>query len=194
MNAAVRIVDPVPRDAPGAQEIGFMLPERYNASAILFDNLAAGRGARTAVTGPAGARTYAELAADASRFGAGLLSLGAERGERVLLFLDDTPAYPAALFGAIRAGLVPVLVNTLTPADLLQSYLADSGARAAVCDAEFVERFDATALQGTRLETLVVVGKGPSSSAAANVRTAAEWLSSPRPPLAAADTRRDDMA
>ena len=58
-------------------------------------------GSRTAVTGPAGTRTYAELAQDASRFAAGLLSLGAKRGERVLLFLDDTPAYPAALFGAI---------------------------------------------------------------------------------------------
>ena len=95
------ITDRVPRDAPGTREIGFALPERYNATAILFDNLAAGRGSRTAVTGPAGTRTYAELAADASRFGAGLLSLGARRGDRVLLFLDDTPAYPAALFGAI---------------------------------------------------------------------------------------------
>ena len=134
------ISDPVPRDAPGAREIGFTLPERYNAGAILFDNLAAGHGDRVAVTGPAGSRTYAELAADASRFGAGLLSLGATRGERVLLFLDDTPAYPAALFGAIRAGLVPLLINTLTPPDLLQFYLADSGARLAVCDAAFADR------------------------------------------------------
>ena len=49
---------------------------------------------------------------------------GCSAGERVLLFLDDTPAYPAALFGAIRAGLVPLLINTLTPPDLLQFYLA----------------------------------------------------------------------
>src|SRR5438105_2820233 len=81
------IADGVPREAPGAREIGFSLPERYNAGAILFDNLAAGRGGRCAVTGPAGQRTYAELAGDADRFGAGLLSLGLRRGERVLLFL-----------------------------------------------------------------------------------------------------------
>ena len=66
--------------SPGAQEIGFSIPERYNASAILFDNLGAGRGERCAVTGPAGRRTYAELAADAARFGAGLQSLGLQRG------------------------------------------------------------------------------------------------------------------
>src|SRR5882672_9488545 len=116
--------DAVPRDAPCNTEIGFFVPDHYNASAILFDNLMAGSH-RCAVTGPGGSRTYGELAADAARFGAGLLSLGLKRGDRVLLFLDDTPAYPVALFGAIRAGLVPLLINTLTPADLLNFYLKD---------------------------------------------------------------------
>ena len=100
-------VDRVPHDAPGSREIGFSVPQQYNASAILFDNVMAA-GYRCAVTGPAGSRTYAELAADACAFGSGLLSLGLNRGDRVLLFLDDTPAYPAAIFGAIRAGLVPL--------------------------------------------------------------------------------------
>ena len=132
-------VDRVPHDAPGNREIAFSVPGRYNASAILFDNLK-GNSYRCAVAGPTGARTYGELAADASAFGAGLLSLGLGRGERVLLFLDDTPTYPAALFGAIRAGLVPLLVNTLTPPDLLQFYLADSATRVAICDAAFADR------------------------------------------------------
>jgi 2-polyprenyl-6-methoxyphenol hydroxylase-like FAD-dependent oxidoreductase len=43
------IADPVPRDAPSALEIGFGIAERYNASAILFDNLGAGRGTKTAI-------------------------------------------------------------------------------------------------------------------------------------------------
>src|SRR5262249_24221489 len=91
---AQEINDRVPDDAPGAREIGFSVPTRYNASAILFDNLAAGRGGRVAVTGPAGTRTYDELCADAARFGNTLLSLGLIRGDRILLFLHDTPAYP----------------------------------------------------------------------------------------------------
>ena len=36
------ITDQVPRDCAGAREIGFSVPERYNASRILFDNLARG--------------------------------------------------------------------------------------------------------------------------------------------------------
>ena len=188
------IDDAVPRSAPGAREIGFSIPDRYNSSAILFDNLVAGRGNRCAVTGPAGQRTYAELAADATRFGAGLLSLGLQRGDRVLLFLDDTPAYPAALFGAIRTGLVPLLINTLTPPDLLQFYLSDSGATVAVCDAAFVDRFDATACHGTRLQTLVVVNGDATAPGPVPTHTAAEWLSRPPAPIAPADTHRDDMA
>ena len=136
--------DGVPHDALCNSEIGFAVPHRYNASAILFDNLIAGS-QRPAVIGPGGARTYGELAADAMAFGAGLLSMGLHRGDRVLLFLDDTPAYPAAIFGAIRAGLVPLLINTLTPPHLLQFYLANSAATVAICDAAFIDRFNAEA-------------------------------------------------
>jgi benzoate-CoA ligase family protein len=187
------ISDGVPNDSPGTREIGFSIPERYNASAILFDNLAAGRGERVAVTGPGGTRSYRELCADAARFGNVLLSLGLGRGDRVLLFLDDTPVYPAALFGAIRAGLVPVLINTLTPPDLLQFLLADSGARVAVAEASFADRFNALACAGTSLEALVVVGE-PSSGVAAKTLSLAHLLASSAAVLEAADTDRDEMA
>src|SRR5206468_11949579 len=139
------ISDQVPRENPGAREIGFAIPESYNASRILFDNLANGRGDRLALTGPGGTRTYAELCAEASRWGHGFESLGLQRGDRILMFCDDTPAYPAAFFGAVRAGFVPLLINTLTPPDLLQFYLADSGAPVAVVDAAFISRFEASA-------------------------------------------------
>ncbi|MBX9592335.1 MAG: benzoate-CoA ligase family protein [Hyphomonadaceae bacterium] len=194
MMSSAPIADLVPPDAPGAREIGFCVPEQYNASAILFDNLGAGRGDRLAVRSPAGSRTYAELAADARRLGAALLSLGAGRSERVLLFLDDTPAYPAALFGALRAGLVPLLINTLTPPDLLQFYLADSGARLAITEAAFADRFDAAACRDTQLHTLMVLDGEPPATPAVPTRSAAEWLSAPAPALDAARTHRDDMA
>ena len=187
------LIDGVPADAPGTREIGFSVPDRYNASAILFDNLMAS-GYRCAVTGPAGSRTYAELAADACTFGAGLLSLGLRRGDRVLLFLDDTPAYPAAIFGAIRAGLVPLLINTLTPPDLLQFYLADSGSAVAICDSAFIERFNDEACRDTKLQAVVVTNGEGSPPGPARALSGAEWLGRPPGPFAPADTRRDDMA
>src|SRR5438132_9469928 len=188
------IADLVPRDCAGAREIGFAIPERYNASRILFDNLAKGFGDRPALIGPAGARSYNELCAEASRWGHGLQSLGLKRGDRVLLFLDDTPVYPAAFFGAVRAGFVPLLINTLTPPDLLQFYLADSGASVAVADAEFTSRFDAVACKDTPLRTLIAVN-GAAREHAAPVAIAAEpWLQAFPTDLAEADTNRNEMA
>src|SRR5712664_2342089 len=151
------IADGVPSDNPGSREIGFAIPQHYNASRILFDNLAKGHGDRPALTGPAGTRSYAELCAEAARWGHGFQSLGLKRGDRILMFLDDTPVYPAAFFGAVRSGFVPLLINTLTPPDLLQFYLSDAGASIAVADAEFCSRFDAVACKDTPLHTLIVV-------------------------------------
>ncbi|MBV9561894.1 MAG: benzoate-CoA ligase family protein [Bradyrhizobium sp.] len=191
---AREIKDGVPRDNPGAREIGFDTPERYNASRILFDNLARGHGDRVALTGRAGTLTYAELCAEACRWGRCFRGLRLRRGDRVLLFLDDTPAYPAAFFGAVRAGFVPLLINTMTPPDLLQFYLADSGAQVAVVDAEFCPRFNAEACRDTRLETLLVVNGEIGENDAPEAMAAEEWLDNFPAELAEVDTHRNEMA
>lgn len=191
---APAVGDGVPRDAPGAREIGFELPDIYNASAILFDNLARGRAGHVAVTGPAGTRTYGELCAEACRFGNALLNAGLTSGDRVLLFLDDTPAYPAVLFGALRAGLVPLLINTLTPPDLLNFYLQDSAARVAFVEAGFASHFDAVACQGTDLSQLVVVNGPVPVDCPVTVVMVDSFLGEAATMLEAAPTRRDDMA
>src|SRR5690606_13844496 len=122
------LVDRVPREAPGSREIGFSVPERYNAASILFDNLERGLGDKVAVYSDAGNATYRDLARDAGRFGNALKALGLEPGARVAMVLDDTAAYPAAVFGALAAGFVPVLLNTASPPELLEYFLEDSGA------------------------------------------------------------------
>ena len=188
------IVDQVPQECPGAHEIGFALPERYNASRILFDNLGNGNAERTALIGPAGRRSYRELCAEAARWGHGFRSLGLKRGDRILLFLDDTPAYPAAFFGAVRAGFVPLLINTLTTPDLLQFYLSDASAQVAVVDAEFCSRFNADACKDTPLRMLVVVNGAASDHAVADARVADEWLQGFGSELDEADTHRNEMA
>jgi benzoate-CoA ligase family protein len=188
------IADAVPPDSPGAREIGFAIPQRYNAGRILFDNLGKGRGDRPALTGPLGTRSYAELCAEASRWGHGFVSLGLQRGDRILMFLDDTPAYPAAFFGAVRAGFVPLLINTLTPPDLLQFYLSDSNAAVAVADAEFCPRFNAEACNDTALRPLVVVNGAAGGHAVPNAVAAERWLPDFPADLAEADTDRNEMA
>ncbi len=192
--SALPITDPVPWDSPGAREIGFSVPHRYNASEMLFRNLTNGRGAQPAVIGPAGERTYGELCSDAARWGNALLSLGLQRGDRVLLLLDDTPVYPAAFFGAIRAGLVPLLINFLVPPDLLRFFLADSNAKAMIAEAAFCDRIGVASVAGTDLKALIVVNGEARQRLATAIRDAANWLRQFSERLQPAATHRDEMA
>lgn len=160
-----------------ARAIGFDLPERYNAARLLWDNLPA-RAHRPAVITDRGIISYGALAAEAARIGNALLARGMTPGERVLLFLDDTPVYPAAIMGAMRAGLVPMLINTLSTDDLLRFYLADSGAAAVICAVGDRMRFGAEMLEGTGMRAVL---------------SPQDWQGAAHT-LAEAPTRRDDMA
>ncbi len=64
---------------------------------------------RPAVLSDAGAQTYAELDAAADRMAHGLLALGINPGDRVIVQLPNIPEFATALFGALRAGIIPVL-------------------------------------------------------------------------------------
>jgi hypothetical protein len=146
-----RIADVVPHDAPGVREIGFRVPERYNASGILFDNLAAGRGEKSAIVCEGRSTTYRELCAMAAQVGQGLNAFGLLRGQRVLLLMHDTPQLGAAIFGAIRGGFVPVLVNTLSPPELVAYYLQDSGAEVAIVSGDLVKLLGHQEVRASRL-------------------------------------------
>src|ERR1700743_2116479 len=80
---AHEIADGVPSDNPGSREIGFAIPERYNCSRVLFDNLARGNADRPALIGPAGSHSYRALCDEAGRWGNGFVSLGLKRGDRI---------------------------------------------------------------------------------------------------------------
>ena len=80
--------------------------------------------------------TWGELDARADGVARGLRSLGLEAGDRVALHLGNTPDFPAAYFGVLRAGLVALPVNPGYTAPELTHVLSDSGARAVVTSPE----------------------------------------------------------
>ena len=106
----------------------------YNASEILFHNLKAGRADKTAVYFGEDKFTYRELAESASRFGNALADMELEKGSRVMLILLDTPNFPVCFFGAMRAGYVPVPVNTMLAESEYKFLLNDTEAAIAVVD------------------------------------------------------------
>jgi benzoate-CoA ligase len=112
--------------------------ERFNASLILDDNLAAGRAGKLAIRTPDEELSYGELASRVARVGHVLRTLGVQPEQRVLLVLDDTPAFPACFLGAMRIGAVPVPVNPLDKLEHFRHYLRDSEARVAIADASLM--------------------------------------------------------
>lgn len=185
---APAIADPVAPDAPGAREIGFDKAAHRNCSSMLWRNLDRNPD-NIAVVGPLGRLSYRELIAEAARWGNAFSRAGLTRGDRIAFFLDDTPAYPAAFYGAVRAGFVPVLLNIQTRPDVLNYFLKDSGARFALVDADLASAFDAETTAGAALETLIV-----ANGEAAGATSAADFLKGASDTLAPADTGPDDMA
>lgn len=144
---------------------GVEVPDRYNVSVLLDRNLEAGRGGKVAIYAGTDEVTYAELFDRACRMAGGLRSLGVGRGDRVLLVLDDTAAFPVSFLGAIRAGAVPVPVAPLYRADTYRYFVEDSGARAVVVDGVFTDKVrGALAGYGEPLQ-MVVAGGATEASA-----------------------------
>lgn len=118
------------------------LPERFNAASDLLDhNIAAGRGAKTAIIDRNGATSYATLCDRVARVADLLARLGVAREGRVLLCLLDTADFPTVFLGAIAAGVVPVPVNTLLVADDYRWMLENSGARAVFVSGELAHHW-----------------------------------------------------
>ena len=102
----------------------------YNAVTWLLDrNVDEGRGEKLAFTDTVSSLTYGQLQKQSCRVANMLRRLGVRREERVAMIMLDTTDFPAVFLGAIRAGIVPVPLNTLLTSDQYAYVLADCRAR-----------------------------------------------------------------
>ncbi|MDE0808177.1 MAG: benzoate-CoA ligase family protein [Alphaproteobacteria bacterium] len=114
--------------------------ENYNAAADLIGrNLDAGRSGKTAFIDSTGHHSYAEVAARAARFANSLARLGIEAESRVALVMLDSIDLVACFLGAIKAGVVPVPLNTRLASRDYAYILGDSRAAAVVVSESLVE-------------------------------------------------------
>jgi benzoate-CoA ligase family protein len=111
------------------------LPQELNLATWFVDrNVAEGRGDRTALVGPAGKTTYAELARLVNRCGNLLLEIGVRAQDRVLLVLGDSVELVALWYGAQKIGAVTAEAYTfLQPKDYAY-YLEYTSATVVVAD------------------------------------------------------------
>ena len=102
----------------------------YNAVTWLLDrNVDEGRGDKLAFTDTVSEMTYGQLQKQSRRLANLLRRLGVHREQRVAMIMLDTTDFPVVFLGAMRAGVVPIPLNTLLTADQYGYVLADCRAR-----------------------------------------------------------------
>jgi benzoate-CoA ligase family protein len=174
------------------------LPRSYNAASDLIDgNLRAGRGARVAIREHGREISYAGLAELTNRAGNAFAGLGLLQEQRALLCLLDTADFPAAFWGAIKAGCVPVPVNTLLTAQDYDFMLRDSRARLLVASGALLDRLLPILPGQPYLKTVVVSDPSPGALPAVTglaFHSFGQLLERASPKLDPAQTTPDDVA
>ena len=132
----------------------------FNVAVPFIDrHLSERRSEKVAIRTVAGDVTYGELAEQVNRCGNVLREMGLVSGDRLLMIVKDCPEFFYLFWGAIKAGIVPVPVNTLLRAPDYQYIIDDSACAAVVYSPEYAaEAAPALASASRRPEVLVTEG------------------------------------
>ncbi|HHC07300.1 MAG TPA: benzoate-CoA ligase family protein [Actinobacteria bacterium] len=164
----------------------------FNVAVPFVDrHLTEGRADRVAVRTNHGEEvTYGQLAERVNRAGNALAGLGLRPGDRVLMVVKDDPAFYYAFWGAIKAGFVPVPLNTLLRAKDYEFIIGDSQAAVIIWSPEYdpeivpaLERVEPgpahrlrTVGEGPTLEALMAEASPELEPAPATALDDAFWL------------------
>lgn len=110
--------------------------------------------------------TYAEIDARSNALANALARRGVERGDRVLVFADNTSQTVIAFWAVLKANAVVSVVNSETRADKLAYLLRDSQAAGLIADARHMHMFVDAAGRSPFLRTVVVSGSHDLGQAA----------------------------
>lgn len=166
-----------------------------NAAVYFVDrHVTEGRAAKTAFREADGARrslSYGDLAAQSAAFAGALGRHGVRREERIAMIVRDQIEFPVVFWGALKAGAIPVPLNTLLSASVYEAILNDSRASILVVSEQLWETVK-PAIDGNRfLRAVVVIGDkqecGPECVSYADFVAGAE-------PVETVETHGDELA
>jgi 4-hydroxybenzoate-CoA ligase len=104
--------------------------------------------------------TYGELAAYSDRMADLYTRHGLQREDRAALILLDGIEFPVIFWGSLKAGIVPVPINTLLSSELYAAILADSRAKALFVSQELLPVVEPILKGASHLRAVFVVGNG----------------------------------
>ena len=159
----------------------------YNAAVDLIERNLAVRPDKIAYIDEHGRYSFAELAERVNRCANALTALGLPMEARLMVCLTDTIDFPSVFLGAIKAGLVPVAVNTLLTSNDYDFMLRDSRAQALIVSEPVLSTFQPIFGDQPFLKHVVVSGNNSSGYAGL-----ADLTASAATQFSAAPTRADD--
>ena len=102
--------------------------------------------------------TYGELADVSGRAAAALLAHGIAREERMAMLVLDQIEFPILFWGALKAGVIPVPLNTLLAAPVYDAILRDSRATVLVVSEALYDVVAPVLADNPSLRSVVVIG------------------------------------
>src|SRR3989442_8905714 len=123
----------------------------------LFDDASARWPGRDALIFYGRGITYRELRDAIDRLACALADLGVKKGDRVALYLVNSPQFVIAYFAALKCGATVTPISPVYTSHEVRYQLEDSGARAVICQDVLYEK---VAKAGVVIDLLVVTNVG----------------------------------
>lgn len=141
-----------------------VFPADYNVASDTIDrHLAEGRGAKIAIRTLDETITYEVLAANVARYGNAMLALGLAPGDRTLIIVKDSPEFIYTFWGCVKAGIIPIALNTMLTPDDYKFIIADSQAKLLVYSDEYGDRVLEAAGHSGALKHILLARHGAGS-------------------------------
>ncbi|MFW5824775.1 MAG: AMP-binding protein, partial [Marinobacter sp.] len=124
--------------------------------------------------------TYRELLDEVEALAGWLQRNGVKKGDRVLLYMQNSPQYVIGYYAILRADAAVIPVNPMNRAAELEHYISDTKATICLAGMELVE-FIAPLVGNTYLEQVVVAAYNNYVRQPTDLKLPAEVAAEPRP-------------
>lgn len=134
------------------------LPRHFNAVEYFIDrHLEEGRAERIAVIDRDGETTYGRLAERVNKAANLYREIGLRQEDRVALAMFDAADYLSCFWGGLKAGVVPVCLNTLLTPNQYRYILGDCRAQALIVEKELYPLFEPLLPELPNIEKVIIV-------------------------------------
>ena len=148
----------------------------FNVAVPFIDrHVREGRRRKAAIRTVDGDVSYGELAERVNRCGNALCEMGLAAGDRLLMVVKDCPEFFYLFWGSIKAGVLPVPVNTLLRAPDLQYMIDDSACAAVAYSPEYAAEVAAAAASARHQPQVFATGGETDAIGPRMARASAEF-------------------